>query len=391
MLNKEDKFIVITVADVMAANPLCVGPDTLVIDVIDIFAKNNFAGLPVIGKDGVLAGIVTQYDLITKGSGLHIPTLVKTLEDVKMLQPERMILEETLAPIKKLLVKDVMNNDPLFVGGDEPIEKAVQSFAEHHKVNPLIVIDKDKKVIGVLSRHDLIKILAMKELGKTVDMAYSRQRDSSGSEEVVGEAMKGIKKNFFFMPKYGVGKWVAMGLAIFIIGLVASFLFIVKIPDLSRDIENVVTANPGEAYLFMRSTSSSANVGDLIPVDVYVRFSGEANPVGTIFSVVSFSGGQEFMRVLDSGRVEDFVSGAQIFNLKTKEITLIWTPPVVGFVPIVGKEYYLGTLEFRALQKGQAIVNFKAGSPGLNDGTSVEDFPGRNILKAAEDFKFIIN
>jgi CBS domain-containing protein len=253
MLNKEDKFIVITVSDVMTSDPRCVEASLSVEEVIEIFSKTNFAGLPVVDGGGVLVGIITQYDLVTKGSGIHIPTLVRTMEQVRMINPERLILEETLAPIKKLKVGDIMNNDPLYVHGDEPIEKAVESFAEHHKVNPLVVVDKDKKVIGVLSRHDLIKILAMKELGRAVNSAYIRQRPLDDSEQVVGETLRGIKKNFLFMPKYGVGKWIVLGASLFIIGLLASFLFIVKIPDISKDVERATVAQQGEAYLALRS------------------------------------------------------------------------------------------------------------------------------------------
>lgn len=390
MLNKEDKFIVITVADVMTSQPRCVGSDVSVEEVINIFSETNFAGLPVIDEAGTLVGIVTQYDLVTKGSGIHIPTLVKTMEQMKMIHPERMILEETLAPIKKLLVKDIMNNDPLSLVGDEPIEKAVESFAEHHKVNPLIVVDKFKKVIGVLSRHDLIKILAMKELGKAVDSAYGRNRPEGESEQIVGEALKGIKKNFLFMPRYGVGKWVGLGVSIFVIGLVASFLFIVKIPDLSRDVENIITATRGEARLSLVSNASSARVGDMILVNIYVNFSGDIGPAGSIFSSIYFDGPQKFIRIFDSAKSEDFISGAQIFNLKTEELTLIWDSPMVGFVPRMDQDYYLGTLEFEATGKGLATVNFDIGDLGGGKMTFVEDLSRRDILKEITQFEIVI-
>lgn len=390
MLNKEDRFIVITIADVMTSDPRCVKADVAVEEVIAIFSKTNFAGLPVVDDAGILVGIITQYDLVTKGSGIHIPTLVKTMEQVKMINPERLILEETLAPIKKLKVGDIMNNDPLFLFGDEPIEKAVESFAEHHKVNPLIVVDKNKKVIGVLSRHDMIKILAMKELGRVVDSAYVRQRPAGDSEQVVGETLRGIKKNFLFMPKYGVGKWIALGLSLFIIGLLASFLFIVRIPDLSRDVEQAAVADQGEAYLSLSSPKSSVRVGDLIPVDVYVNFSGDVGPADSIFSLIYFNGPQEFVGVSGSGNSEEFISGVQILNLKTGELTLIWDSPTVGFVPEIGREYYLGTLEFKASGSGTANVGFGVKDSAGNKTTFVQNLAKRDILKGVKDFGFVI-
>ncbi len=389
MLNKEDNLIIITVADVMTSNPRSVEADVSVEEVIEIFSKTNFAGLPVVDKNGGLVGIVTQYDLVTKGSGIHIPTLVKAMEQVKMIHPEKMILEETLAPIKKLLVKDIMNNDPLSVVGDEPIEKAVESFAEHHKVNPLIVVDREKKVIGVLSRHDLIKILAMKELGRTVESAYGRQRAAGESEEVVGAAMRGIKKNFLFMPKYGAGKWIGLGIALFVIGLVASFLFIVKIPDRVAAPENVVQTSKGSAGLYLTSRSERVRVGDIFPVDIYVEFSEEPVEIEGIAASISFTEGQELVR--PSGDPIEFIPGAQILNLKTQEVIIIWSPAVIGFIPELGRRYYLGTLEFRATKKGAASVGFEAASPGFESGSYVKDLFENDILDKKYDFNVIID
>lgn len=377
MLNKEDKFIIITVADVMTPSPRCVKADISVEEVIDIFSKTNFAGLPVVDKDGILVGIVTQYDLVTKGSGIHIPTLVKTMEQVKMIHPEKMILEETLAPIKKLLVKDIMNDDPLSVVGDEPIEKAVESFAEHHKVNPLIVVDKSKKVIGVLSRHDLIKILAMKELGRTVELAYGRQRATGESEEVVGEAMKGIKKNFLFMPKYGVGKWIALGVSLFVIGIVASFLFIVKVPDTAKNTAKPIAFPASEASLALRLSENQPVDNQKVAVDVFVEFTGEKITIEEIIAQISFEGGLRIGKFLESTSSE-FLPVSAISSLR-KSVLLLELQPVQGFVPDVGREYYLGRLEFYFDgTTGKLKIN-----PLAPDGTgsSVVDSYGRDVLK----------
>ena len=388
MINKEGKALVVTIADVMTSDVVTIEPNTPIDKVISIFAEKNYSGLPVVSEDGSLAGIVTQYDLVTKGSGLHIPTLVKTLEDVRMIQPERMVLEGTLAPIKKLLAKDIMNSDPLCVLGSEPIEKAVESFAEHHKVNPLIVVSEKKKLLGVLSRHDLIKILAMKELGRVVGTAIERGNSARGAEEAVEGAIKGVRKEFLFIPKYGAGKWIGLGAAIFVIGLLASFLFIVRIPDRAKDEEVLMPA--GEAHLYLRTDIKSSNVGSSIPVDIYVRFTGETDKINAIYGTISFSGPQKFSGVISSRPAEEFVSEVQLLNLKTKDITLVWGPSEETFTPVLEKEYFLGTLEFEGLGKGEAEVNFLSGVSDSGGGTAISDPLGQNILKDVAGVKFVI-
>lgn len=377
MLNKEDRFIVITIADVMTSDPRCVKADVAVEEVIAIFSKTNFAGLPVVDDAGILVGIITQYDLVTKGSGIHIPTLVKTMEQVKMINPERLILEETLAPIKKLKVGDIMNNDPLFLFGDEPIEKAVESFAEHHKVNPLIVVDKNKKVIGVLSRHDMIKILAMKELGRVVDSAYVRQRPAGDSEQVVGETLRGIKKNFLFMPKYGVGKWIALGLSLFIIGLLASFLFIVRIPDTANDVAEPLVLPESEASLVLRASEDQPIDNQKVAIDVFAKFAGEKIVIKNIVAEISFGGGLRPDKFLEPIG-DEFLPDTAISSLR-QNVLLLELYPAEGFIPDVGREYHLGRLEFYSDGVASEI---KVGSsvPG-GIGSSIMDSYGRNVLK----------
>lgn len=391
MLNKEGKNIVITVADVMTSPPVTIGADIQLEKLIELFNDKNYNGIPVVDAEGKLLGIVTQYDLVTKGSGMHIPTLVKTLEDVKMVEQEKLVLEGTLAPIKKLKARDMMNPDALSLKASAPVEEAVQQFAEHHKVNPIVVVDDSNKVVGVLSRHDIIKILAAKELGRAIGAAVERTDREGGADIAVAGAMKSVKKEFFFMPKYGAGKWIVMGVAVFIVGLVASFLFIVKVPDNSQVDQTVVSAPEGEAALYMRLSPGERRVGQIFSVDIFARFSGTANKISTIFSDISFDAGQQFVGLADSASSTEFVSGVQLLNLKNNQINSIWIPATTTFSPELEKNYYLGSFEFKALKPGINDIKFNLGAPGSMTGSYVKDIFGRSILKDATGLEVKIN
>ncbi|HNX69527.1 MAG TPA: CBS domain-containing protein [Candidatus Omnitrophota bacterium] len=56
-----DRFIL---RYVMTADPVTLGPDDTLGDVIDIMARNKYGCIPIVNKDGVLAGIVTQIDVL---------------------------------------------------------------------------------------------------------------------------------------------------------------------------------------------------------------------------------------------------------------------------------------------------------------------------------------
>lgn len=124
-----------SVKSLMNPRVISVLPETSIITVIDIILSNNFNGIPVVDKKGLLVGIVTKYDIISKRSSLR--------DDSR--------------------VSDVMNNDPLTLFENMTVDDAVKSFTEHHKVDPIPVVDMDRRVIGIISRYDMVKLF--KEYG----------------------------------------------------------------------------------------------------------------------------------------------------------------------------------------------------------------------------------
>lgn len=124
-----------SVKSLMNPRVISVLPETSVITVIDIILSNNFNGIPVVDKKGILVGIVTKYDIISKRGSLQ--------NDSK--------------------VSDVMNSDPLTLSENMTVDDAIRSFTEHHKVDPIPVVDMDGRVIGVISRYDMVKLF--KEYG----------------------------------------------------------------------------------------------------------------------------------------------------------------------------------------------------------------------------------
>ena len=119
-----------SVKSLMNPRVISVLPETPVITAIDIILSNNFNGLPVVDKKGILVGIVTKYDIISKGGFLR--------DDSK--------------------ISDVMNADPLTLFENMTVDDAIRSFTEHHKVDPIPVIDTGRRVIGIISRYDMVRL-----------------------------------------------------------------------------------------------------------------------------------------------------------------------------------------------------------------------------------------
>lgn len=119
-----------SVKSLMNSRVISVLATTPILVAIDIILTNNFNGLPVTDKESRLIGIVTKYDLILKRGQIT----------------------------DEMKVGDIMNTDPLFLEEKMTVEDAVKAFSEHHRVDPIPVINGDRKVIGIISRYDMVKL-----------------------------------------------------------------------------------------------------------------------------------------------------------------------------------------------------------------------------------------
>src|SRR3989344_2132776 len=149
----------IFIKDVMVKNVISVGPETALIKAAQIIMEHGFDGVPVVDEENKLVGILTDYDLIEKSSSIHLPTFQKILENLKVLKQDSSEFQKEVREVSALKVRDVMNNDPLTLEPETSFEEMVKAFREHQRVNPIPVIDKNKKVVGVVSRFDVLKPL----------------------------------------------------------------------------------------------------------------------------------------------------------------------------------------------------------------------------------------
>ena len=144
----------VTAKDIMTKEVIMVRPDTNLLDVAKVLAEHNFDGVPVTDNENHLVGIVTEYDLINKTSAVHLPTLQVVLRNLPQFKKEEAHFQEEILSIT---VNDIMNKEPLSLAPDIPYDEIIKIFREHHRVNPIPVVDNDKKVLGVISRFDVLR------------------------------------------------------------------------------------------------------------------------------------------------------------------------------------------------------------------------------------------
>jgi CBS domain-containing protein len=184
--------------------------DTL--DVIaGLFEKYDYDGMPVVDSSRKLLGIITAYDMILQSSDMHLPTLLKIMDQISTDKADKRALDEHFGKLRDIKATSIMNPKVITVGVDATLEEAAKVFADHHKVNPLCVVDAEGRLAGVISRYDIIKEFPTR------------------SETEVEQAVKDVQEGFVLVTKRRPLVWKYLAVAAFAAGLIAATALIIRI------------------------------------------------------------------------------------------------------------------------------------------------------------------
>jgi CBS domain-containing protein len=142
------------VKDVMTPKVISVGADETVVNAARLMLQYQISGLPVVGKEGELVGVVTEGDFLRRGELGTQRRRPKWLEFV--LGSGKLAQEYVRASSKK--VEDVMTPDPWTIGEDESLETAVDMM-ERRRIKR-IPVTRGGRVVGIISRANLMHALA---------------------------------------------------------------------------------------------------------------------------------------------------------------------------------------------------------------------------------------
>jgi CBS domain-containing protein len=146
----------LTAREIMNASPPFCDVDTPLREIARRFADESLTGLLVVDEEKRLMGVITEEDLIDQQRQLHMPTAIALLDMVIPLGEGR--FERELERLQALNAGDLMSRDVRSVTPDADLP-AIASLMSEQEVHHLPVLDKDT-VVGLISRHELIKALA---------------------------------------------------------------------------------------------------------------------------------------------------------------------------------------------------------------------------------------
>ena len=145
------------IKDVMSSNVYTVAPDMSMAEVMDLFRKHRFSGMPVVSQ-GELAGIISIEDLI------------------RCLQKGDLQAE----------VVSYMTPQVITVNDYDSVVKALEKF-EQTRVGRLAVVDADGKLAGIITKGDITRGLLRTLNTRFQEEEVRRYRASHLFEDIVSD------------------------------------------------------------------------------------------------------------------------------------------------------------------------------------------------------------
>lgn len=142
--------------DIMSKKVLTVTLETTVSELAKLLTQNNINGAPVVDKDNVLLGVVTENDLLFQKKKVHIPTVINILDSVIYLESQDRMKEE-MQKISGVTVAEIYSKKFKTVNPDTPIDEVATLMTEKN-IHTIPVIDNNQ-LVGVIGKKDIIRTI----------------------------------------------------------------------------------------------------------------------------------------------------------------------------------------------------------------------------------------
>lgn len=108
-------------------------------------------------------GLVAERDFIASDSKIYLPTYIKLLTDIDFVKSDKKHLSPEAQAIINATASDIMNSQVVTVSPETDINELAEIFGTK-RVNPIPVVDESNKLVGIISRSDLIKLFSTRHI-----------------------------------------------------------------------------------------------------------------------------------------------------------------------------------------------------------------------------------
>lgn len=163
------------IEDVMTRPVVAVEETSSVREAVERLIGREFRALPVVDADGVLVGVLSGGDLVTRaGLGARVELLAAMSDEART---------AFLDGLPDRRAGDVMTRDPVVLRQSDTLAKATHLMAER-KLKRLPIVADDGRLVGIVARADVLRAV-----GETFPQDVAASADLPGAL-TVGEIMR---------------------------------------------------------------------------------------------------------------------------------------------------------------------------------------------------------
>lgn len=141
--------LAVKATDIMNPDVVCVTPGTPLQEVAEIMGRHSISGVPVVDEGQKVTGIISETDFLSL-MGMQKNITFMSVVAKCIIGNECMVVD-----IRGKIAADIMTTPAITVYEDASIME-IDSLMLKHRVNRVPVLNKKEKLIGIVTRTDLL-------------------------------------------------------------------------------------------------------------------------------------------------------------------------------------------------------------------------------------------
>jgi CBS domain-containing protein len=155
-------------SDVMVRDVVTVTPETEAAEAVKLLVEHDISALPVVDADGRILGMISEADLLRRA---EIGTEKHRLWWLEAVTPSDTLAVD-FAKAHGRRVAELMSERVISATQDTPLSE-IAALLERHRIKRVPILE-DSKVVGIVSRANLIQALASSPSTDERDLAGDR-------------------------------------------------------------------------------------------------------------------------------------------------------------------------------------------------------------------------
>jgi len=147
----------VTAKDIMTTTVISVNSDTSLLETAKRMAENAISGLPVINKRQIVIGVISEKDFFQKMGAKNTVSFMGVV--VECLSNKGCLA----MPIREKMAEDIMTS-PAITAQQHTTISELSSILTDNQINRVPVVNDEGKLLGIVSRGDLVDSFCAKVL-----------------------------------------------------------------------------------------------------------------------------------------------------------------------------------------------------------------------------------